>query len=689
MATVSSSTPPPDPPIEDSPTNPEATEQDSSKEASTVVVEEEEEVMYKTKSIQFLGRNTPIILQNENGPCPLLAICNVLLLRNNLNLNPDCYEVSQERLMSLVVDRLIDSNSKVNDKEEGYIKNQQQNIADAIDLLPRLTTGIDVNIKFRRIDDFEFTPECAIFDLLDIPLYHGWIVDPQDVEAANAIGSKSYNALMGELVALETHNVEAPGDQNPGEDSVDFAAATTAALGVPSPCLSKTRSFEESPPAAAELRRKRKGDLEEETELLQALQLSQGQGIDSAPNTQGDSTTNLDSAFTFSDANQTSNHAENICNLEQFKSEDDKSSENDTNMIEVVDIPTSTTVKSGDLDHDQSHSKESGNETGRDADNVNDNERAIVDVTSSETLLESTKSECSSENLLKSDAISANSDLSCRSQHDDVRDALTSPVSTDEPMYEGEECVNTVPPVCPDKEPVYEGESLLGKKAEKNVGDCSSEGKATDGLTAEEGELIKNFMKNSASQLTFCGLFRLQEGLKERELCVFFRNNHFCTMFKYEGELYLLATDQGYLNQPDLVWEKLNEVNGDTAFMTSTFKDFKIDDSNTTGASATWDERNAVTNTADYLASINNVPDTGMEVNSDLQLAIALQQQEFEEQSPRSNPTPQPTSVGASRLVTGPQVPRSSQRQSSATTSSSSSRQEGKSSPKDSKCSIM
>lgn len=35
-------------------------------------------------------------------------------------------------------------------KDEGYIENQQQNISDAIDLLPRLTTGIDVNIKFRR-----------------------------------------------------------------------------------------------------------------------------------------------------------------------------------------------------------------------------------------------------------------------------------------------------------------------------------------------------------------------------------------------------------------------------------------------------------------------------------------------------------------------------------------------------------
>jgi len=29
---------------------------------------------------------------------------------------------------------------------------------------------------------------------------------------------------------------------------------------------------------------------------------------------------------------------------------------------------------------------------------------------------------------------------------------------------------------------------------------------------------------------------------------------------QFDGELYLLATDQGYINQPDLVWEKLNEV---------------------------------------------------------------------------------------------------------------------------------
>lgn len=31
--------------------------------------------IHKTKTIHFLGRTTPIVLQNDNGPCPLLAIC--------------------------------------------------------------------------------------------------------------------------------------------------------------------------------------------------------------------------------------------------------------------------------------------------------------------------------------------------------------------------------------------------------------------------------------------------------------------------------------------------------------------------------------------------------------------------------------------------------------------------------------
>lgn len=46
-------------------------------------------------------------------------------------------------------------------------------------VLHKLQTGLDVNVKFTGVRVFEYTPECIVFDLLDIPLYHGWLVDPQ------------------------------------------------------------------------------------------------------------------------------------------------------------------------------------------------------------------------------------------------------------------------------------------------------------------------------------------------------------------------------------------------------------------------------------------------------------------------------------------------------------------------------
>lgn len=42
-----------------------------------------------------------------------------------------------------------------------------------------LCAGIDVNPRFYDCSAYEFTDEVAIFDLLDIPLVHGWLSDPQ------------------------------------------------------------------------------------------------------------------------------------------------------------------------------------------------------------------------------------------------------------------------------------------------------------------------------------------------------------------------------------------------------------------------------------------------------------------------------------------------------------------------------
>ncbi|KAF7828332.1 ubiquitin carboxyl-terminal hydrolase MINDY-2 [Senna tora] len=684
--------------------------------------------MHKTKTIQFLGRTTPIVLQNDNGPCPLLAICNVLLLRNNLNLSPDIAEVSQEKLLSLVAERLIDSNSNVNNKDAGYVENQQQNISDAIDLLPRLATGIDVNIKFRRIDDFEFTPECAIFDLLDIPLYHGWIVDPQDYDTANAIGSKSYNALTGELVALETRNMEVQQNNNPEEDCVDFVAATTAALGVPSPNLSKTRSFDDSPHSASDQQMLRKGDLEEEAELLRILKLSEAESVATVSDpvvghvnggtvsgSMDENTCNKDViALDSSDKLAKRTEAENnYCHeLESSIRDDSVASGNESNeqmssastVEKVTNLSLNTNGVNGPDQLTYMGPEESTGQNKDSLDTLVQNESAPIlsPEKGSVSLLEShtyvseegekahnqstrttnhyeTVDESHGHNGTVSSFISStdqNSDLSTgRFQQMDASEALSSSVDGSEPIYEGEERVLDTSTTFQDNEPVYEGEVVLAEQADKRTL-AASDVRAKDEITPEQGELIRSFLRTNASQLTFYGLFSLQDGLKERELCVFFRNNHFSTMFKFEGQLYLLATDQGYINQPDLVWEKLNEVNGDTLFMTGNFKEFKVE----SHESNSWDEHNAMSSTADYLASIDSAAQAGLDMNSDLQLAIALQQQEFEQPPPRHN-SQQPSTIGSSRLVTGPQVARNTGRHPP-----SSSKPEGKNKEK---CTVM
>eukprot|EP00258_Populus_trichocarpa_P014458 XP_006368742.2 ubiquitin carboxyl-terminal hydrolase MINDY-2 isoform X2 [Populus trichocarpa] len=718
-----------------SPPSEESQNQNQDRQQVAAVKEQEKECLHKTKTIEFLGRTTPIVLQNDNGPCPLLAICNVLLLKNNLNLSPDSAEVSQEKLLSLVAERLIDSNSNVNNKDAGYVENQQQNIADAIDLLPRLATGIDVNLKFRRIDDFEFTRECAIFDLLDIPLYHGWIVDPLDYDTANAIGSKSYNTLMGELVALETRNME---DESKNvtredfkskteEDCVDFVAATTATLGVPSPCLSKARSFDDSPRSASDHQNVRKGDLEEAAALLRVLKFSEAE----LPCSAGDSLVsdvNGRVLFVSSDESTSMKGAVTVTSLDTSEgpvgidgSFNALSNDDDNNLTSLeTTLPGEVTCSSLKTDlnvhFDHSTCTESGEHISCDDTIKNRSVDTGVEIQDAVSLScakstaslngdrvdilhysQKVENQCTSITEVHEPAdisngrdkedvpgsaspvLESNSSIG-RMQNIDAPDTFTSSVDGSEPIYEGEECIlDTGTSNYEEREPMYEGEVVLAEQADRTV-------RSKDEITPQQGELIGNFLKNNASQLTFYGLFCLQDGLKERELCVFFRNNHFSTMFKYDGELYLLATDQGYINQPDLVWEKLNEVNGDTLFMTGNFKEFRVE----SHSNDPWDEHNAVTSTADYLASIDSAAQAGLDINSDLQLAIALQQQEFEQQQQQPPPPPPPqrhnmlqaSSTGGSRLITGPQVPRSSGK----TTSSSSSRFDAKS--KD-KCSLM
>ena len=85
-----------------------------------------------------------------------ISFCSVVLPRADLRLDwsADSVGSSQERLLSLIAGHLLDVNS-----HEGFSEAQQanmtRNIADAVELLPKLTTGIDVDIMFDDINGFK------------------------------------------------------------------------------------------------------------------------------------------------------------------------------------------------------------------------------------------------------------------------------------------------------------------------------------------------------------------------------------------------------------------------------------------------------------------------------------------------------------------------------------------------------
>uniref|UniRef100_A0A669DPK0 Ubiquitin carboxyl-terminal hydrolase n=1 Tax=Oreochromis niloticus TaxID=8128 RepID=A0A669DPK0_ORENI len=167
--------------------------------------------IYHIKWIKWREENTPIITQNENGPCPLLAIMNVLLLAWKVKMPPMMEIITAEQLMEYLGDYILETKPK--EISEAQRLNYEQNMSDAMAVLHKLQTGLDVNVKFTGVRVFEYTPECIVFDLLDIPLYHGWLVDPQMHDIVKAVGNCSYNQLVEKIISCkQSDNSELAGE---------------------------------------------------------------------------------------------------------------------------------------------------------------------------------------------------------------------------------------------------------------------------------------------------------------------------------------------------------------------------------------------------------------------------------------------------------------------------------------------
>jgi hypothetical protein len=87
----------------------------------------------------------------------------------------------------------------------------------------------------------------------------------------------------------------------------------------------------------------------------------------------------------------------------------------------------------------------------------------------------------------------------------------------------------------------------------------------------EKTLFIRKFFEENSSQLTRKGLKMIESGLNDGEVAVFFRNNHFSTIFKYFGKIYALATDVGFVEAEEVVWECLDNIDGNNHFCNSFF----------------------------------------------------------------------------------------------------------------------
>lgn len=308
----------------------------------------------------FQSDDCKILLQNENGPCPLLACANVLLLRGVISLPSVSVRngaASLEEVLHMLAEKIMNYNNHQQEGSEDT--SHHHHINEVLDLLPNLQYGMDINPRFNSPTGMEFTKELSTFDLLNVKMVHGWLLDPQSEEVASLVGTKTYNELI-EIVIR-------------GND------------------------------ASAELHK-----MEEQ-----------------------------------------------LKKLEPFRDDD---------WIDVGVL----------------------------ADLYGKGEAEIK-------------------------------------KPDQTRQTV----------------------------------GQLRVTLRKKQTDLSQE--------ATVGSLINNFLQSTGHQLTQYGLQELHEHLAENELCVFFRNNHFSTLTKHEGYLYLLVTDLGYANVPNVVWERIDVIDGDTEYVDAGF----------------------------------------------------------------------------------------------------------------------
>ena len=145
-------------------------------------------------------RTSPIMIQNANGPCPLLALVNALTISTPANLSTALIEtlrVREQVSLGLLLDAVFD---ELMSGRRGDSAQELPDVGELYSFLITLHTGMNVNPRFmpfklqqlnlmdaddsnlpvatssaRRPGGFEETREMKLYSTFSIPLIHGWL----------------------------------------------------------------------------------------------------------------------------------------------------------------------------------------------------------------------------------------------------------------------------------------------------------------------------------------------------------------------------------------------------------------------------------------------------------------------------------------------------------------------------------
>jgi hypothetical protein len=148
---------------------------------------------YQIKKVRWFDdrvremRVSPILVQNANGPCPLLALVNALTLSTPRDLDSGLVETLRTReqvSLGLLLDAVFE---ELMSGRRGDGVQDLPDVGELYSFLIALHTGMNVNPQFTRKEDnpasrqagtFEQTKEMRLYGTFNVPLLHGWIPEP-------------------------------------------------------------------------------------------------------------------------------------------------------------------------------------------------------------------------------------------------------------------------------------------------------------------------------------------------------------------------------------------------------------------------------------------------------------------------------------------------------------------------------